>query len=369
MFAATKIIQSGVSKKLLSKSSCYLNNGSQFQLIRNLSSLKESYEHILVDQHFPERSGEEIEKGGKAGVGLITLNRPRALNALCDALFDDLIHAANALNEDADIGCLVVTGSKKAFAAGADIEEMSDRGFDVAYKSNMFAGWGDITKVSKPVIAAVNGYALGGGCELAMMCDLIIAGDSAVFGQPEINLGIIPGAGGTQRLVRAIGKSKAMEMVLTGNMIDAERAERDGLVCKVVSSDTLVEEAIKMGYTISSKGQISAMMAKEAVNAADEMTLSEGLRFERRMFHSLFATKDQKEVRNCRQRKKNTYQCYIIISCIFFNYLTKQNTNSFSFEYSGYVSISKQTQSRIHQHMIKMKEIRKSFYIIYLFHI
>ena len=159
----------------------------------------------------------------------------------------------------------------------------------------MFSGWAKVAEVKKPIIAAVNGFALGGGCELAMMCDIMVAGDKAKFGQPEINLGIIPGAGGTQRLVRAIGKSKAMDMVLTGKMIDAEQAERDGLVSRVYPADDLVEEAVKMGFTIAEKGQISAMMAKEAVNAADELTLAEGLRFERRLFHALFATHDQKE--------------------------------------------------------------------------
>eukprot|EP00560_Eucampia_antarctica_P006965 CAMPEP_0197826512 /NCGR_PEP_ID=MMETSP1437-20131217/3461_1 /TAXON_ID=49252 ORGANISM="Eucampia antarctica, Strain CCMP1452" /NCGR_SAMPLE_ID=MMETSP1437 /ASSEMBLY_ACC=CAM_ASM_001096 /LENGTH=318 /DNA_ID=CAMNT_0043426985 /DNA_START=67 /DNA_END=1023 /DNA_ORIENTATION=+ len=265
-------------------------------LVHSFSTLKDSYANILVERRFPEKSSDKAkEKGGKSGVGLITLHRPRAMNALCDDLFDDLIHAAKALNDEPNIGCLVVTGCKKAFAAGADIDEMSNRQFDFAYKSNMFAGWNDITKMSKPIIAAVNGYALGGGCELAMMCDIIIAGDTAKFGQPEIKLGVIPGAGGTQRLVRAIGKSKAMEMVLTGNTIDAERAERDGLVSKVVASESLIDEAVKMGYVIASKSQISIMMAKEAINAADEMTLNEGLRFERRLFHSLFATNDQKE--------------------------------------------------------------------------
>lgn len=229
------------------------------------------------------------------GVGLIQLNRPRALNALCDALFEDLTHATKALNSQENIGCLVLTGSEKAFAAGADIEEMRSREFAEAYKTNMFSAWSEITQLPKPMIAAVNGYALGGGCEVAMMADIILAGSKAKFGQPEINLGVIPGAGGTQRLVRAIGKSKAMEMVLTGKIIDAEQAERDGLVSGVYPVEELVEEAVKMGFVIAKKGQISVMMAKEAVNVAEEMTLQEGLRFERRMFHALFATDDQKE--------------------------------------------------------------------------
>lgn len=225
----------------------------------------------------------------------MTLNRPRAFNALCDGLFDDLNHALRALDEDADVGCMVLTGSRKAFAAGADIQEMSSREFADAYKSDMFSEWADMTNISKPIIAAVNGYALGGGCELAMMCDIILAGDAAKFGQPEINLGVIPGAGGTQRLVRAVGKSKAMEMCLTGMQIDAHQAVKDGLASRVVPADELVDEAVRLGFEISSKGRMSVLMAKECVNAADEMTLREGLRFERRMFHSLFATKDQKE--------------------------------------------------------------------------
>mmetsp|Transcript_7814 Transcript_7814/g.16825 ORF Transcript_7814/g.16825 Transcript_7814/m.16825 type:complete len:371 (+) Transcript_7814:269-1381(+) len=253
------------------------------------STLKESYDYIQVEKRSPETN----VAGGS--VGLITLHRPKALNALCDALFEDLIHAARALNEDDEVGCLVLTGSTKAFAAGADIEEMSKREFATVYKKNMFAQWADITKLSKPIIAAVNGFALGGGCELAMMCDIILAGSNAHFGQPEINLGVIPGAGGTQRLIRAVGKSKAMEMVLTGNRISAEEAREAGLVARVIDSEVLVEEAVRMGMEIAGKGGVSVMMAKEAVNAAEEMTLSEGLRFERRMFHALFATKDQKE--------------------------------------------------------------------------
>ncbi|KAL3784055.1 hypothetical protein ACHAW5_004140 [Stephanodiscus triporus] len=254
------------------------------------ASLKENYDHILVERCFPENS--DVVGGG---VGVITLHRPKALNALCDALFEDLIHAARVLDEDDDIGCIVITGSGKAFAAGADISEMSKREFANAYKTNMFSQWADITKMSKPIIAAVNGFALGGGCELAMMCDIILAGSKAQFGQPEINLGVIPGAGGTQRLVRAIGKSKAMEMVLTGNRINAQEAMDAGLVSRVIDSELLLEEAVKMGYGIAEKGGVAVRMCKEAVNAAEEMTLSEGLRFERRMFHSLFATRDQKE--------------------------------------------------------------------------
>jgi len=271
------------------------------------SRLRESYEHILVEKRFPpaaaaaddnddEGSKERAPTLERGGVGLITLNRPKALNALCDGLFEDLRHAATALDEDDAVGCLVLTGSKKAFAAGADIAEMRTRDYAVAYKMNMFQGWSDIAKIGKPIIAAVNGYALGGGCELAMMCDIIYASDTAKFGQPEINLGVIPGAGGTQRLIRSVGKSKAMEWVLTGTSnIDADLAERSGLVSRVVPSDDLIDEAIKTGFVIASKGAMAVRMAKEAVNAADETTLAEGLRFERRLFHSLFATNDQKE--------------------------------------------------------------------------
>jgi enoyl-CoA hydratase/carnithine racemase len=247
------------------------------------SGLKESYDHILV------------ETCSDGGVGIITLNRPKALNALCDALFEDLIHATKALNADENIGCLIVTGSEKAFAAGADISEMANKDFASCYKENFLSHWNEVANLGKPIIAAVNGFALGGGCELAMMCDMIVAGDRAKFGQPEINLGIIPGAGGTQRLVRAVGKSKAMHMVLTGEHIGAEQAEKDGLVAKIFPADKLVEEATKIATKIASKGRVSTMMAKEAVNAADELTLQEGLRFERRLFHSLFATNDQKE--------------------------------------------------------------------------
>ncbi|GLD92140.1 hypothetical protein PINS_up000673 [Pythium insidiosum] len=228
-------------------------------------------------------------------VGLITLNRPKALNALCTGLIHEVNGAAHAFDANEKVGAIVITGSDKAFAAGADIKEMANKSFVEAYKSNMFADWGDITKVTKPVIAAVNGYALGGGCELAMLCDMIIAGDKAKFGQPEITLGTIPGCGGTQRLIRAVGKSKAMEMILTGNMIDAHQAERDGLVARVVPADKLLEEALKTADKIASFSQPVVKMAKEAVNAAFEQSLQEGLKYESRLFWSSFATKDQKE--------------------------------------------------------------------------
>jgi enoyl-CoA hydratase/carnithine racemase len=213
----------------------------------------------------------------------------QALNALCDGLLADLIHAARAFDDDENIGAIVITGSEKAFAAGADIKEMSSRDFVQCYTKNMFREWADLTTIRKPVIAAVNGYALGGGCELAMMCDIIIAGEKAKFGQPEITLGVIPGCGGTQRLIRAIGKSKAMEMVLSGNMIDAHQAERDGLVSRVVPADQTVNAALELANKIASFSQPVVQMAKETVNASYELTLQEGLRFERRIFHSGFA--------------------------------------------------------------------------------
>ncbi|KAJ1418839.1 enoyl-CoA hydratase, partial [Ochromonadaceae sp. CCMP2298] len=200
-----------------------------------------------------------------------------------------------AFDKDDSVGAIVITGSEKAFAAGADIKEMSSLTYAQCYKENLFASWTEIPKISKPLIAAVSGYALGGGCELAMLCDLIICSESAKFGQPEISLGVIPGGGGTQRLVRAIGKSKAMEMVLTGSMITAQQAERDGLVCRVVPNDKLMEEALALGEKISSFSRPAVAMAKETVNAAFELSLSEGLRFERRIFHSMFSLDDQKE--------------------------------------------------------------------------
>jgi enoyl-CoA hydratase len=234
-----------------------------------------------------------VEKRGN--VGLVTLNRPKQLNALCDELIAELNAAVSDFDADVEVGAMVVTGSEKAFAAGADIKEMAPRTYMDCYKSDMFDAWEGITQTSKPVIAAVNGFALGGGCELAMMCDFIIAGDKAKFGQPEIKLGTIPGVGGTQRLTRYIGKSKAMEMILTGSFMDAEAAERAGLVAKIVPAEELVEEAVKTAETIASFSQPIVKMAKECVNKAYETTLAEGVRFERRVFHSTFATEDQKE--------------------------------------------------------------------------
>ncbi|QDC02851.1 enoyl-CoA hydratase [Mesorhizobium sp. 8] len=228
-------------------------------------------------------------------VGLITLNRPKALNALNSQVLADIVAAAQAFDADDGIGAMVVTGSEKAFAAGADIKEMQAKTYVEAYLEDFFVGWEEFTRTRKPVIAAVAGYALGGGCELAMMCDFIIAADSAKFGQPEITLGVMPGMGGSQRLTRFVGKSKAMDMVLTGRMMDATEAERSGLVSRVVPAADLVEEAVKAAQKIADFSLPAVIMAKEAVNRSYDLTLAEGLRFERRVFHSMFALDDQKE--------------------------------------------------------------------------
>jgi enoyl-CoA hydratase len=235
-----------------------------------------------------------VEKTGR--VATIRLNRPQALNALNSPLLIELGQALAALEADAEVHCLILTGSEKAFAAGADIKEMKDKTFMEVYGEDFItANWEHITRFRKPVIAAVSGYALGGGCELAMMCDFILAADTAKFGQPEITIGTIPGAGGTQRLTRFVGKSKAMEMCLTGRMMDAAEAERAGLVSRVVPAAELMDEAIKTATKIAGLSRPIVMMAKEAVNRAYESTLSEGVRFERRVFHATFATEDQKE--------------------------------------------------------------------------
>jgi enoyl-CoA hydratase len=229
-------------------------------------------------------------------VALITLNRPKQLNALNDQLMDELGHALKGFDADPAIGCMVITGSEKAFAAGADIGAMATFTFADAYKGDFITrNWETIRTIRKPVIAAVSGFALGGGCELAMMCDFIIASDSAKFGQPEIKLGIIPGAGGTQRLPRAVGKAKAMDLALTGRMMDATEAERAGLVSRVVPQDKLMDEVLGAALMICSFSQIATMAAKETVNRAFEGSLTDGLMYERRLFHALFATKDQKE--------------------------------------------------------------------------
>ncbi len=229
-------------------------------------------------------------------VGVITLHRPKALNALNAPLMDELGQALKAFDADESIGCIVITGSEKAFAAGADIAAMAKFEFSQVYKDDFITrNWEVIRSVRKPVIAAVSGFALGGGCELAMMCDIIIAADNARFGQPEIKIGIIPGAGGTQRLPRAVGKAKAMDLVLTGRMMDAQEAERAGLVSRVVAQDKLMDEVLGAALTICGYGRLSVMAAKESVNRAFESGLSDGVMFERRLFHALFATVDQKE--------------------------------------------------------------------------
>jgi len=229
-------------------------------------------------------------------VGWVVLNRPKALNALNDALIDELVAALQRFDRDEAIGAIVITGSDKAFAAGADVAAMKDRSFVDVFKDDFITrNWDKVRQVRKPLIAAVGGYALGGGCELAMMCDLIIASDSARFGQPEIKLGIIPGAGGTQRLPRAVGKAKAMDLVLSGRMMDAQEAERCGLIARVVPAERLQDEALEVATTIASYSLPAVLAAKEAVNRAFESPLADGMLFERRLFHALFATADQKE--------------------------------------------------------------------------
>jgi enoyl-CoA hydratase len=240
-----------------------------------------AHETILVETH------------GK--VGLIRLNRPQALNALNARLIGELGEALSGFEADSSIGAIVLTGSEKAFAAGADIKEMSAKSFIDAFLGDFIADWHKLAEARKPVIAAVAGFALGGGCELAMMCDFIIAAETAKFGQPEIKLGVIPGAGGTQRLARFVGKAKAMDLILTGRMMDAVEAERCGLVARIVPADKLIDEALRAAAAIARYSLPSVMLAKESVNRAYETTLAEGVLFERRVFHALFATEDQKE--------------------------------------------------------------------------
>ena len=245
-----------------------------------------SYEMIVTSTQGPD----------SRQVGIVTLNRPKQLNALNNELMDELGAALKAFDADDSIGCIILTGSEKAFAAGADIGAMAKYGFADVYNGDYITrNWEQIRAIRKPVIAAVSGFALGGGCELAMMCDFIIAADNAKFGQPEIKLGIIPGAGGTQRLPRAVGKAKAMDLALTGRMMDAQEAERAGLVSRVVPLDKLMDEALGAALMICGYGQPSVFAAKEAVNRAFESGLSDGVMFERRLFHALFATEDQKE--------------------------------------------------------------------------
>ena len=229
------------------------------------------------------------------GAVLVRMNRPAVLNALSSTVMKDLAEALKPLDRDPTVGCIVLSGTEKAFAAGADIKEMAGKSYMDMFHEDFFAGWEDFWSLRTPKIAAVSGFALGGGCELAMMCDIIYASKSAKFGQPEIKLGVIPGMGGSQRLTRLIGKAKAMDMVLTGRMMDAEEAERSGLVARVFENDQLVDEAMKAARTIASYGKAATIAAREAVDRADEVSLREGLLFERRLFHSLFATEDQKE--------------------------------------------------------------------------
>jgi len=240
-----------------------------------------TYENIIVET--------------RGRVGLIRLNRPQALNALNSKLNDELGHAVAAFDADAGIGCILISGSEKVFAAGADIKEMADKSAVDVFMTDFVGNWDAVARTRKPVIAAVAGFALGGGCELAMQCDLIIAADNAKFGQPEIKLGVIPGIGGTQRLPRALGKAKAMDLILTGRMMDAAEAERAGLVARIVPAASLMDEAMKVAETIASMALPALLAAKEAVNRAFESSLAEGMRFERRVFDMLFATADQKE--------------------------------------------------------------------------
>jgi enoyl-CoA hydratase len=240
-----------------------------------------TYENIVVET--------------KGRVGIIRLNRPQALNALNKALIAELTQAIEAFDADDKIGCMLITGGDKAFAAGADIKEMADKPFIEAYLGDFVSNWNGAAKARKPIVAAVAGFALGGGCELAMQCDVVIAADTAKFGQPEIKLGVIPGIGGTQRLTHAVGKAKAMDLILTGRVMDAAEAEKSGLVARVVPAANLMDEATKVADTIANMSLPSVLAGKEAVNRAFESGLSEGMAFERRIFHSLFATEDQKE--------------------------------------------------------------------------
>ena len=240
-----------------------------------------TYQNIVIETH--------------GRVGVIRLNRPQALNALNRALIAELTQAIEAFDADDKIGCLLLTGNDKAFAAGADIKEMADKSFIEVFLGNFVASWDAAARARKPIVAAVAGFALGGGCEIAMQCDIVIAADTAKFGQPEIKLGVIPGIGGTQRLARAVGKAKAMDLILTGRMMDAAEAEKSGLVARVVPAASLMEEAMKVADTIANMSLPSVLAGKESVNRAFESGLSEGIAFERRIFHSLFATEDQKE--------------------------------------------------------------------------
>lgn len=250
-----------------------------------------TYEHIVVERH--DR------------VGLITIDRPKALNAFNKKQTEEFLHAIDLFDRDPDIGCIVVTGSEKVFSAGSDIKWIQDRSYLDMYLSDHYSAWDRLTGARTPVVAALAGYVLGGGCELAMMCDVVLAADHAKFGLPEIKLGVMPGMGGTQRLARAVGKAKAMELCLTGRMMDAAEAERSGLVSRIVPAAELLPEALKVAATIASMSLPIAMMAKESINRAYETTLTEGIRFERRVFHAMFATADQKEGMAAFVQKRN----------------------------------------------------------------
>lgn len=276
MASITKILSFGV------KASC--GNANRIVFNRYCTAVTTKWEFIKAEV-----------TGEKQNVALITLNRPKALNALCKGLMTEVAQALDAFEANPKIGAIIITGSEKSFAAGADIKEMQNNTYSQCITQNFLSDWNRVSKAQKPIIAAVNGYALGGGCELAMMCDIIYAGEKAKFGQPEILIGTIPGAGGTQRLTRVIGKSKAMEMCLTGNMISAEEAEKSGLVAKVFPADKLVEEAVKLAEKISANSPLIVQLCKESVNTAYETTLQEGLKFEKRTFHATFSTSDRKE--------------------------------------------------------------------------
>lgn len=243
-----------------------------------------AYKHIIAEV-----------RGQHKNIGFVQLNRPKALNALCAELMTELEDAVKSFNKNPDVACLILTGSQRAFAAGADIKEMQNKGFSDVVMGNFLSNWTALAESKKPIIAAVNGFALGGGCEIAMMCDIIIAGEKAEFGQPEIIIGTIPGAGGTQRLTRVVGKSKAMEMVLTGDRISAKEAQLYGLVSAIHPPEKLVDEAMKLAERIATHSKLVVQLAKESVNAAYETTLAQGINYERRLFHSTFASNDRKE--------------------------------------------------------------------------
>ncbi|XP_058795269.1 probable enoyl-CoA hydratase, mitochondrial [Phymastichus coffea] len=278
------MVNSGISRLFVGRVSSLVKNAIRAPKFYSTATSPVSYELIKV-----EKTGE------KQNVGIITLNRPKALNALCAQLMIEVNDAIEKFDSDESVGAIVITGQGKAFAAGADIKEMADNTYAQNIKKSFLEHWNGVAKARKPTIAAVNGYALGGGCELAMMCDIIYAGEKAKFGQPEIAIGTIPGAGGTQRLTRAVGKSKAMEIVLTGQQFSAQDAEKSGLVSKVLPDDQLVSEAVKLGEKIAAHSQVAVAMAKDSVNKAYETTLQQGLDYEKRLFWGTFALADQKE--------------------------------------------------------------------------